>query len=148
MSLKALNPQFTPDQVNTKDRKGNTALFYAARFRNEDFVDFLMKFGANPNLKCEKEFTPLHFGFKSNNVTLILKLLTSSVYSPDLNVLNNDFKTPLAYCSRDVLKKLNLENGVAIADSNYPSSTFDNNTLLQREEFYKMLNNYEVNIDL
>jgi len=44
--------------------------------------------------------TPLHLGFKSNNVTLILKLFTSSNYPPNLNLLNNENKTPLAYCSR------------------------------------------------
>lgn len=53
-SLKALNPQFTAEQVNTKDKKGNTALFYAAKYGNEEFVEFLMKFGGNPNIKCER----------------------------------------------------------------------------------------------
>lgn len=49
-SIKALNPVFTQEQVNTKDKKGNTALFYAAKFGNEDLTEFLFKFGANPNI--------------------------------------------------------------------------------------------------
>jgi len=32
--LKALNPQFNSEQVNTRDKKGNTALYYAAKFAN------------------------------------------------------------------------------------------------------------------
>lgn len=133
-SLKALNPQFTSVQVNARDKKGNTALFYATKFGNEDFVEFLMKFGANPNIKCERDFTPLHYGFKSNNVNLILKLLTSTGHPPNLNALNSEYKTALAYSSREVLKKLNLEEGVASVDPN-ASMVFDNNSLLQKGEF-------------
>jgi hypothetical protein len=33
-SLKALNPHFSPEQVNAKDKKCNTALFYASKFGN------------------------------------------------------------------------------------------------------------------
>lgn len=91
-----------------------------------------MKFGANPNTKCDRDFTPLHYGFKSNNLNLILKMLTSSVYPPNLNSVNSEYKTPLAYCSREVLKKLNLEDGVTIFDPNALSIGFDNNSLLQK----------------
>jgi hypothetical protein len=33
-SFKALNAKYTPEQVNTKDHKGNTALYYAAKHQN------------------------------------------------------------------------------------------------------------------
>ncbi len=36
--------------------------------------------------------------FKSNKTNLILKFLTAN--QPNLNTLNLDFKTPLAFCSR------------------------------------------------
>ena len=35
LSLRALNISFTPSQINTPDRKGNTALFYATKNRNK-----------------------------------------------------------------------------------------------------------------
>lgn len=53
-------------------------------------------------------------------------------------MLNSEFKTPLAYCSREVLKRLNLEDGVASVDPNTPSLNFDNNSLMQREQFDKI----------
>lgn len=34
LNLKALNPKFNYEEVNTKDKKGNTALFYACKHQN------------------------------------------------------------------------------------------------------------------
>ena len=33
-AFRALNAKYTPEQVNTRDQKGNTALFYAAKHQN------------------------------------------------------------------------------------------------------------------
>jgi hypothetical protein len=33
-SFKALNNKFTPEQINTKDHRGNTALYYASKNQN------------------------------------------------------------------------------------------------------------------
>ena len=79
----------------------------------------------------------MHLAFKTNNLSLILKLLTL-VPAPNLNCLNSEFKTPLAYCSREILKRLNLEEGVAIVDPNSSLKGFDNNGLLQKEQFDKI----------
>lgn len=54
ISLKALNVKFSPAQINTQDKKGNTALFYAAKNKNKDFVDYLIGNKADPNIKGEK----------------------------------------------------------------------------------------------
>jgi len=45
-----LNWKYTEDQINSKDSKGNTALFYVARHKNIGFVNYLLDLGANPNI--------------------------------------------------------------------------------------------------
>jgi ankyrin repeat protein len=52
--LKALNVKFSPTQINSMDGKGNTALFYATKHRNEDFIDHLLAMKADINTKCSK----------------------------------------------------------------------------------------------
>lgn len=54
LSLKALNAKFTPSQVNSYDAKGNTALFYATKNKNVDFIDYLLGMKADVNMKCSK----------------------------------------------------------------------------------------------
>lgn len=54
LSLRALNVKFSPAHINSKDRKGNTALFYATKHRNKDFVDYLIAQKADVNARCEK----------------------------------------------------------------------------------------------
>ena len=73
------------------------------------------------------DFTPLHFIFRTNNVGLIIRCLTSPI-TPNLNAVNNESKTPLAYCSYDVLIQLNLQEGLALVQNKLVS--FDNNALL------------------
>lgn len=51
--VKALNAKFTPEQVNTKDYKGNTPLFYATKYMNSEFMTFLLDAGADPSIPCE-----------------------------------------------------------------------------------------------
>ena len=46
--------------------------------------------------------TPLHKAFQSNNYALILKCLMGA-YQPDLNVIDDEGKTPLGYCTRKIL---------------------------------------------
>ncbi len=67
-ALKALTPTYTVDEVNSLDKHGNTALYYAAKFGNQEFTDFLLKFGADPNVLCEKKSTPMHAAFSSNSL--------------------------------------------------------------------------------
>ncbi len=107
--MKALNAKFTPSQVNTTDIRGNTALYYATKNKNADFIDYLLPMKADVNIKCFKGklfhnigATPLHNIFKSSDYSLICKCLTGPV-APNLNTLDDDNKTPLAYCCRKVL---------------------------------------------
>ena len=38
LSFKALGAKFTPSQINKKDKKGNTALYYAVKHKNLEFA--------------------------------------------------------------------------------------------------------------
>lgn len=57
---------FEPD-VNAKDDKGNTALYYSAQKGFQEFSQFLVDLGARVNEACDKGDTPLHMAFKSDN---------------------------------------------------------------------------------
>lgn len=46
--------------MNVKDEDGYTALYYAAKYGNETFIKFLIKNGANPNIRCTNNNTPMH----------------------------------------------------------------------------------------
>lgn len=59
MALKALNVKFTPSQINSLDKKGNTALYYATKHRNLDFIDYLLACRADVNVKCSKGYFSL-----------------------------------------------------------------------------------------
>ena len=71
--------------------------------------------------------TPLHFIFKTNNLNLIIKCLTAPK-TPNLNAINRESKTPLAYCAYETLTSLNLHEGVAVVQNKMVE--FDNNILL------------------
>lgn len=55
----------------------------------------------------------MHHIFKSNNINLIIRCLCTAK-APNLNAINNEGKTPLAYCTHDVLTRLNLQDGVVL----------------------------------
>lgn len=61
---------FEPD-VNAKDDRQNTALYYAAKNGNMEFCQFLVDHGANPNYPCENGNTPLHMAFQSDKEAVI-----------------------------------------------------------------------------
>lgn len=134
LSLKAMDAKFTPSQINSIDAKGNTALFYATKNKNVDFIDYLLAQKADVNIRCSKGTTPLHNAFRSSNYSIICKCLSSSV-PPNLNVLDDELKTPLAYCCRKVLEMLGLQEGVvSILPSQKNKIKFNNNLLLVADE--------------
>lgn len=61
LSLKALNAKFTPSQINSLDPKGNTALFYATKHKNSDFIDYLLAQKADVNVRCSKGLISIYF---------------------------------------------------------------------------------------
>ena len=52
--FKSLNEKYLVGQVDVKDPRGNTPLFYASRQANTEFVNHLLNLGADPSIACEK----------------------------------------------------------------------------------------------
>lgn len=98
---------FRNHKVDTKDKNGNTALFYAAVHNNYLYCEFLIKNGADINMICEKGNTPFHMACKSNNIYLVSLFLNKKA---DPNVLNNEGFTPLAFLDKKSAKKLCFNN--------------------------------------
>ncbi len=125
---------YYPNDINIKDKLGNTALFYTALNSNVEFSRFLLKTGANVNIPCSEGNTPLHMAFKSNKIEIIMLIME---YGGDLNKLNHKAQTPLAFCSKYTLEVLDLTKGiVTVNDRNKEEMEFDNNKLM-----YKLPNN-------
>lgn len=59
---------FYPNDMNVKDKKGNTALYYAAKHCNYDFCSYLVELGAKVNEACENGNTPFHICFSTNSI--------------------------------------------------------------------------------
>ncbi len=53
-SFRGLNAKFTADQINAKDRRGNTALYYASKNQNLEFITHLLNLGGDTSIQCEK----------------------------------------------------------------------------------------------
>jgi ankyrin repeat protein len=101
----------------------------------------LVETGANVNDICCKKTanTPLHIAFASGDKYLVMYLIT---HGANLNNLNFKSYTPLAYDKNNLLKQLNLKQGMvskkkklfnvyfARAKSKKVKSTYDNNMLL------------------
>lgn len=58
---------FFVTDVNCRDDKKNTPLYYTAKFGNLEFCRYLTDIGARVNEPCEKGNTPLHMAFQSDN---------------------------------------------------------------------------------
>lgn len=92
--------------MNQQDEYGRTPLSYAAENGDDAICTYLLQLGANVNIASADNMTPMHYVFKSNQFGLILKFLNAG---GNLNKLNNDGLTPVAFCSQDVMRKLNLQ---------------------------------------
>ncbi|ORY21449.1 ankyrin, partial [Neocallimastix californiae] len=68
--------------VNSEDINGKTILHYACMYEDIDFVQFLIKHGANINKEDMEGNTPLYYAYKANylNNELILYLIDNGAY--------------------------------------------------------------------
>ena len=57
---------FSETDVNVKDDKGNTPLYYGAKYGNLELCQFLLDQHARVNEPCENDNTPLHVAFASD----------------------------------------------------------------------------------
>ena len=79
------------------------------------------------NIPDREGNTPTHYAFKSNNIQIIIKFVH---YGADLNIINKQGLTPVAYGSNDVNSKLNLMNSVSYSNG---KTKFDNNANLNKK---------------
>lgn len=123
--LKNSGYNYTATDVNIVDALGNTSLYYACLNKNLFMVTYLLKRGAKVNKKCAGGNTAVHAAFTSNKVeetdeTLdnqaeIVKLLVER--DADLDCINNNGQTPVAFGKTRFLKRMHLYEGKAT----YPS---------------------------
>ena len=63
---------FSESDVNIKDDKNNTPLYYAAKKGNLEFCQFLLDHNARVNEPCENDNTPLHVAFASDKEMVLI----------------------------------------------------------------------------
>jgi len=126
---------FHPDQIASLiadgaavdgfDRDGNTSLWVAARMSKPESVRILLAAGADPNIRGQRGWTPLHcttFCWSGPEDTEVARLLLK--YGADVNSVAPEYgETPLHYAVRvadsPVLVQLLLDAGANIdAQSN------------------------------
>ena len=56
------------NDMNVKDKQGNTPLYYATKNANFDFCLYLIDIGAKVNESCQKGNTPFHIAFSTNSI--------------------------------------------------------------------------------
>lgn len=116
---------YTPADTNKTDNLKNTALYYACQNRNLYIIEFLLNHGADVKLKCEGGNTALHAVMKGkdhietdleiNNQMQAIQILIAK--KADLDALNDKCQTPVAFARSNILKRMNLFEGLATVGS-------------------------------
>ena len=75
-------------------------------------------------MKCKEGNTAVHYAFMKKNFEIILMLIDCG---GNLNELNDQRNTPLAFGDTNILKKLNLDKGVCQLNSNHKVTLFITN---------------------
>ena len=52
--------KYNANDINIKDEKHNTSLYYATKYGFQNCCEYLLLKGADPNIKCENGNTALH----------------------------------------------------------------------------------------
>ena len=111
--------------VNERDERGNTPLYYAGKNGSSEFSKFLIELGANLNETCSKGDTPMHMACASNNMDVIMLFIQ---HKASLNAVNNNGLTPLANLTESNLKRLDLTEGiVSLNKKNFGNGNAVNN---------------------
>ncbi len=76
--------------VNDRNKKGRTALHYAAAYSNEITAEHLIKKGANVNCRTNVGLTPLHYAVLGADDMKIIDLLLQNINEMDIQQYRND----------------------------------------------------------
>ncbi|KAM3143653.1 hypothetical protein pb186bvf_004149 [Paramecium bursaria] len=117
--------QYVKADTKLYDQYGNTPLYYAAKNGDEVFCRFLLNLGADVNQPCSNGNTPLHMAFMAQHQQIIIDFINNK---GDLNVLNDQNFTPLAFAHSKLLSQLNLKNQIVNIQSQL-NRELDNNEI-------------------
>ncbi|KRX03565.1 Ankyrin repeat-containing domain [Pseudocohnilembus persalinus] len=117
---------YNEQDLNSKDREGNTVLHYVTKFGNIEFMEWVLNRGADPNIPNKNLNTSMHIAFKTQKYDVIRLLLN---YGGDLNSLNEKMQTPLAFGKDRIIRLLHLQNGTKSVKNE--DLIFDNNQYIQ-----------------
>ena len=99
--------------INIYNEDGFTPLIFACKCGHLPVVDFLLKNGADVNLKDKMNHTALMWACYNDDITIILSLIKNGVH---VNVACNGF-TALSLCDSSEIATLLIRNGANICGS-------------------------------
>ena len=99
-----------PEDVNTADCKGNTALYYAVQ-SSLRLTQLLIGLGAGVNRHCEEGNTPLHAALSAGQDTVAVYLLRQGA---DPGSRNSAKKAPCQVASDRLVARLELASGLPL----------------------------------
>ena len=83
-----LHHEANPDVTN---KYGNTSLFIATEYNNNEAIELLLQKGGNPNISDNQGYTPLHIAVEEDKPIIINMLLKGGA---KLNIPNKEGITP------------------------------------------------------
>lgn len=88
------------NDINDEDANGNTLLHLLIGSDKTNLVDLVLSKGADVNALNKFRYSPLHTALAKGeiNIEIVTKLLDKN---PDLNIKNEDMRTPLHYLCRN-----------------------------------------------
>ena len=87
-------------KINIVDNKGRSPIYFAAKYGNQEALDFLLSKKILPTIGDNRRKTPLHAASETGKIFIIKKLL-SSEYSSSDNIRDINGDTPLHYAVRE-----------------------------------------------
>lgn len=83
--------------INAKDSSGSTALIYSSCFGNEPIVQELLRFGADPDIQDNHEWTALMWAINNHHAQIVRALLENG--NASLDTQTSSGKSALAFVS-------------------------------------------------
>ena len=134
-SMAASGQIYDRNDVNEKDDKGNSPLYYAGKNGSLEFCKFLINLGASVNEPCSHGDTPMHMACASNNLDVIMLFIE---HKASFNSINNGGLTPLANLSENNLRKLDLTEGIVSLNKKANNSPKNDNLLVKGKKNREM----------